>query len=678
MDWYMSSLSSATSGPTDNLLYMYENAYQGFAASLEPEQAEALRKQSYVLGMYEDVPLKLHTTHTPSFLKSQKASTTLGFQRSQHDGSANVRWDLISIPSAVIKSSSEHNSSRRGILMLSCNRFTRYYYVHVEGNTTGVLSPRDHQGHGTHTASTAAGSPVPGAAFLGKVMGTARSMAPHARVAIYKVCWDSNCWNSDILAGMDQAIKDGVDIMSLSLGGSDMFYFDNSVTVGAFTAMEKGIFVSALAGNEGPESGTVKNGAPWIMTVSASSIDRDLPANIFPWQWTTITGLSKYAQAGLDKPVGLVYNKGIHGSNMCLNGTLDPAAVKGKVVLCDRGGNERVEKGLVVRNAGGIGMILANTQTSDRDLASDPHFLRAVMVGVTTGNTMRQYVMSDPNPIVRVTFTPYRLNVRPAPVVAKFSSRGPYNPSVQILKLDVIAPGVDIVSAWTNDAPPTKSPFDKRRVQFNIESGTSMSCPHVSGLAALLRAAHPEWSTSAIKRPITDGKDSSVADPWTLGSGHVDPQEALSPGLVYNLTRDDYMAFICGLNYTIEQVQLVVRDPSVNCSRKFSNLGELNYPSFSVIMNENRTVIDYAREVTNVGAPGSTYQVAIATPRSVAVNVQPMTLAFGPVGDKKRYTVTFAANSTNGTDIDKTYGFITWYNREHRVRTPMVFTYMLS
>ncbi|OWM74396.1 hypothetical protein CDL15_Pgr013300 [Punica granatum] len=633
MDWYMSSLSSATSGPTDNLLYMYENAYQGFAASLEPEQAEALRKQSYVLGMYEDVPLKLHTTHTPSFLK--------------------VKDEF------------------------------GYYYVHVEGNTTGVLSPRDHQGHGTHTASTAAGSPVPGAAFLGKVMGTARSMAPHARVAIYKVCWDSNCWNSDILAGMDQAIKDGVDIMSLSLGGSDMFYFDNSVTVGAFTAMEKGIFVSALAGNEGPESGTVKNGAPWIMTVSASSIDRDLPANIFPWQWTTITGLSKYAQAGLDKPVGLVYNKGIHGSNMCLNGTLDPAAVKGKVVLCDRGGNERVEKGLVVRNAGGIGMILANTQTSDRDLASDPHFLRAVMVGVTTGNTMRQYVMSDPNPTVRVTFTPYRLNVRPAPVVAKFSSRGPYNPSVQILKLDVIAPGVDIVSAWTNDAPPTKSPFDKRRVQFNIESarttsraprnfsihimhdatGTSMSCPHV---------------LDNTRRPITDGKDSSVADPWTLGSGHVDPQEALSPGLVYNLTRDDYMAFICGLNYTIEQVQLVVRDPSVNCSRKFSNLGELNYPSFSVIMNENRTVIDYAREVTNVGAPGSTYQVAIATPRSVAVNVQPMTLAFGPVGDKKRYTVTFAANSTNGTDIDKTYGFITWYNREHRVRTPMVFTYMLS
>ncbi|PKI73648.1 hypothetical protein CRG98_005889 [Punica granatum] len=639
MDWYMSSLSSATSGPTDNLLYMYENAYQGFAASLEPEQAEALRKQSYVLGMYEDVPLKLHTTHTPSFLKS-------------------------------------------------CNRFTRYYYVHVEGNTTGVLSPRDHQGHGTHTASTAAGSPVPGAAFLGKVMGTARSMAPHARVAIYKVCWDSNCWNSDILAGMDQAIKDGVDIMSLSLGGSDMFYFDNSVTVGAFTAMEKGIFVSALAGNEGPESGTVKNGAPWIMTVSASSIDRDLPANIFPWQWTTITGLSKYAQAGLDKPVGLVYNKGIHGSNMCLNGTLDPAAVKGKVVLCDRGGNERVEKGLVVRNAGGIGMILANTQTSDRDLASDPHFLRAVMVGVTTGNTMRQYVMSDPNPIVRVTFTPYRLNVRPAPVVAKFSSRGPYNPSVQILKLDVIAPGVDIVSAWTNDAPPTKSPFDKRRVQFNIESGlplfdfSLLLCTHLMPVGFLryhqlgLHRGHHVLDNT--RRPITDGKDSSVADPWTLGSGHVDPQEALSPGLVYNLTRDDYMAFICGLNYTIEQVQLVVRDPSVNCSRKFSNLGELNYPSFSVIMNENRTVIDYAREVTNVGAPGSTYQVAIATPRSVAVNVQPMTLAFGPVGDKKRYTVTFAANSTNGTDIDKTYGFITWYNREHRVRTPMVFTYMLS
>ncbi|OWM74397.1 hypothetical protein CDL15_Pgr013301 [Punica granatum] len=91
-------------------------------------------------------------------------------------------------------------------------------------------------------------------------------------------------------------------------------------------------------------------------------------------------------------------------------------------------------------------------------------------------------------------------------------------------------------------------------------------------------------------------------------------------------------------------------------------------------MNENRTVVSYSRELTNVGTPGSNYRVAIVAPPFVSLNVQPRRLAFGPVGEKKRYTVTFTANDTNGTNIDKTYGSITWHNREHRVRSPMIFT----
>lgn len=342
--------------------------------------------------------------------------------------------------------------------------------MHADGNVSEVLSPRDHHGHGTHTASTATGSPVQNATFLGKVMGTAQGMAPHARVASYKVCWDG-CYNADIIAGMDQAIKDGVGIMSLSLGGLDLAYYTSPIAIGAFAAMERGVFVSTSAGNEGPGLGTVCNGAPWIMTVGASSLDRDYTAYVSLGNGQQLVGSSKYTGAGMHKPVGLVYNKGTNGSNLCLAGTLDPAAVRRKVVLCDRGENGRMEKSTVVRDAGGIGMILANTPQDGESLLADPFLLPTVMVGNMAGNKIRRYVISDRNPTAQIPPTPYRLNVRPTPVVAEFSSRGPYSPSVQILKPDVIGPGVDVVAAWAKDVPPTLFEFDKRRVEFNIISG---------------------------------------------------------------------------------------------------------------------------------------------------------------------------------------------------------------
>lgn len=211
-----------------------------------------------------------------------------------------------------------------------------------------------------------------------------------------------------------------------------------------------------------------------------------------------------------------------------------------------------------------------------------------------------------------------------------------------------------------------------------------MACPRISGISAPLKVAHPEWSPGAIKsalmtttyihddtqRPITDGADNSVAGPWTMGAGHVDPQKALSPGLVYNITRHDYVAFICSVNYTAKQVQMIVRDPSVDCSRKFSDLGELNYPSFVVAMSKNRMVVHYTRELTNVGAPGSTCRLAVVAPPSIAVKVKSSRPVFGSVGDKKRYTVTF---TTKGSDINGKCGSITWKNRDHRVRSPVVF-----
>lgn len=236
------------------------------------------------------------------------------------------------------------------------------------------VSPRDRDGHGTHTASTAAGSHVGNASLLGYASGTARGMAPTARVAAYKVCWTDGCFASDILAGMDRAIEDGVDVLSLSLGGGTAPYFHDTIAVGAFAATERGIFVSCSAGNSGPTKASLANVAPWIMTVGAGTLDRDFPAYALVGNKKQFSGVSLYSGKGMgSEPVGLVYyNKSLNQSgSICMPGSLDPGLVRGKVVVCDRGINARVEKGKVVRDAGGVGMILANTAASGEELVAE-------------------------------------------------------------------------------------------------------------------------------------------------------------------------------------------------------------------------------------------------------------------------------------------------------------------
>ena len=136
------------------------------------------------------------------------------------------------------------------------------------------LSPRDAEGHGTHTASTAAGSVVEGASFHGLAAGVARGGAPHARIAVYKALWRGDSTDAALLAAIDDAIHDGVDVLSLSIGGFTEYSF------GALHAVQKGITVVYSGGNDGPRPQTVGNNAPWVITVAASKIDRSFPTVI--------------------------------------------------------------------------------------------------------------------------------------------------------------------------------------------------------------------------------------------------------------------------------------------------------------------------------------------------------------------------------------------------------------
>lgn len=487
-DWYSSQLQSDSS-----LLYTYNDAYHGFAASLDSDQADSLRRSDSVLGVYEDTLYTLHTTRTPEFLGLDTAfdsHNTQVLDRASNDVIVGVldtgvwpeskSFDDSGMPEipAKWKGKCESGPDFKPTLcnkkLIGARSFSKGYRMASEKKPTEVVSPRDIDGHGTHTASTAAGSPVGNASLLGYAPGIARGMATRARIAAYKVCWSVGCFGSDILAGLDQAITDGVDVLSLSLGGGSAPFYRDTIAIGAFTAVEKGIFVSCSAGNSGPSRASLANVAPWIMTVGAGTIDRDFPAYAVLGNKNQFTGVSLYSGEGMgDKPVGLVYNKGGNStSNMCFPGSLEPDFARGKVVVCDRGVNARVEKGAVVRDAGGVGMIIANTAMSGEELVADSHLLPAVAVGKKAGDLIREYVRSDSNPTAVLSFGGTVLNVKPSPVVAAFSSRGPNTVNPQILKPDVIGPGVNILAAWSDAVGPTGLVTDTRKTQFNIMSGT--------------------------------------------------------------------------------------------------------------------------------------------------------------------------------------------------------------
>ncbi|XP_061361702.1 subtilisin-like protease SBT1.8 [Gastrolobium bilobum] len=705
-DWYSSILHSS-----DSLLYAYTTAYNGFAATLDPQQLHALRNSDSVVGVYEDTLYTLHTTRTPEFLGLQAHSGLLeDLYQASHDVVIGVLdtgvWpesqsfhdsQMPQIPTrwrGHCESALDFNPSLCNNKLIGARSFSRGYLMASGGGyirkAREPASPRDRDGHGTHTATTAAGSAVDNANLLGYATGTARGMAPQARLAAYKVCWTDGCYASDILAGMDQAIQDGVDVLSLSLGGSQAPYYRDTIAIGAFAAVERGIFVSCSAGNSGPRSGSVANVAPWIMTVGAGTLDRDFPAYAMLGNGKHFAGVSLYSGGGMgDEPVGLVYfdEKTNSSSSICMPGSLDPEIVRGKVVVCDRGLNARVEKGAVVRDAGGVGMILANTAASGEELVADSHLVPAMAVGRSGGDEIREYAASDPNPTAVMRFGGTVLNVKPSPVVAAFSSRGPNGITPQILKPDVIGPGVNILAAWTDAVGPSGYQ-DTRKTHFNILSGTSMSCPHISGLAALLKAAHPDWSPSAIKSalmttaythdntdsPLRDAMGEAFSTPWAYGAGHVNPLKALSPGLVYDASTQDYIAFLCSLDYNPQHLQLIVKRPQVNCSMKFTDPGELNYPSFSVVFGSNR-VARYTRTLTNVGPPGSVYDVAVNGPSMVGITVNPTRLVFREVGERQTYTVSFESKRDVDDSVTSEFGSIMWSNEQSQVRSPVAFAW---
>jgi len=513
--------------------------------------------------------------------------------------------------------------------------------------------------------------------------------------------------DSDILAGFDRAVADGVDVISVSIGGGSgvtaPFYLD-PIAIGSYGAVSRGVFVATSAGNEGPTSMSVTNLAPWLATVGAGTIDRNFPSEIVLGDGRRLSGVSLYSGKPLANSSLPLYYPGRTGgisASLCMENSIDPSLVKGKIIVCDRGSSPRVAKGMVVKEAGGAAMVLTNGDANGEGLVGDAHVLPACALGEKEGDAVKAYAANASKPTATISFGGTVVGVKPAPVVASFSARGPNGLVPEILKPDFIAPGVNILAAWTGATGPTGLEGDTRRTEFNILSGTSMACPHASGAAALLRSAHPGWSPAAIRSAlmttaiVTDNRGGPVGDeaepgrvatPFDYGAGHITLGKALDPGLVYDAGEDDYVAFMCSIGYEPNAIEVVTHKP-VTCPASTSRANggspsgsDLNYPSISVVLrsgNQSRTV---TRTVTNVGAQASatyTSRVQMAsTGAGVTVSVKPQKLVFSPGAKKQSFAVTVIAPSAPATAAP-VYGFLVWSDGGgHDVRSPIVVTWL--
>jgi subtilisin family serine protease len=725
-DWYASTLKSITAStklqseaepdPTTRIIYNYDTAFHGFAALLSEAEAEQLESIPGVLSVVPEKIYELHTTRSPQFLGigSEVANNIWSSSLGDHDVIAGVLDTGIwpESPSFSDKGLGPVPARWKGVCEVGrgfttkhCNRKiigARMFYKGYEAaagsinETSEVKSPRDQDGHGTHTAATVAGSAVPDANLFGYASGTARGMAPRARIAAYKVCWTGGCLSSDILAAVDRAVADGVDVLSISLGGGVSSYYRDSLSIAAFGAMEMGVFVACSAGNGGPDPVSLTNVSPWIITVGASTMDRDFPATVKLGNGMNFTGVSLYKgrdNLSSQKQYEVVYMGGNVSipdpKSLCLEGALDPHVVSGKIVICDRGISPRVQKGQVVKDAGGVGMILANSAANGNELVADSHLLPALAVGDAAGKAIKQYSKTVTRPTATLAFQGTKVGIKPSPVVAAFSSRGPNFLTLEILKPDVVAPGVNILAAWSGNVGPSSLSTDPRRVQFNILSGTSMSCPHVGGVAALIKATHPDWSPAAIKsalmttayvhdntfQPLKDSSTGELSTPYDHGAGHIHPTRAVNPGLVYDINPDDYFEFLCTQELTPIQLKAFSKTKNRTCKNKIASPGDLNYPAISVVFKERpASVVTQRRTVTNVGTPVSTYTVNVTPFKGATVVVEPRILHFTKQSQRLTYKVTFKAKNPESAPE---FGSLTWSDGTHSVRSTVALTWLV-
>ncbi|XP_047331645.1 cucumisin-like [Impatiens glandulifera] len=674
------STGTRSSKSSPKLIYSYKNNFNAFVALLTNDEVQKILLTKGVISVFPNKINHILTTRSWDFIgfpQTVKRQNTV-----ESDIIIGVLdtgiWPESNsfIDEGFGPPPSKWKGSCEGLTNFTCNNKiigARYYNKDKDFNKDDIESPRDTDGHGTHVASIIAGGLV-STSFYGLSNGTARGGVPSSRIAVYKVCWSSGCLSSDIMTAFDDAINDGVDIISYSLGQHIVSnYFNNVLYIGSFHAMTKGILTTMAGGNNGPGMGTIGNISPWALTVAASRTDRKFITNLKLGDGTTLEGIS----VNTFDPNGffpIVHAANVKRRGFCLpsfrfcrSKSLNPRLVKGKIIVYDE-----LHTGEAALLAGAVGMVLIRENISS--ITANIYSLPTTLVGYEDGRQILNYINRTRKATANIMKS-YEIVDEFAPYISPDSSRGPNTLTFGILKPDLSAPGDNILAAWTLANSPTNLKIDRRRVPYSIQSGTSMACPHVSAAAAYVKSFNPSWSPSAIKSALmttafTMSAMKTLEKEFGYGAGLINPIAAIDPGLVYDANKEDYIQFLCSLGYTNQQMHYLTGDNST-CTEFVKQYDwNLNMPSFCFLTLPLKSFkVTFLRKVTNVGLTSTTYNVKIDSSEKLKIHVFPDTISFTGVGQTQSFTVTVEGIIPPSTIVSAS---LSWVDVTHKVRSPIV------
>lgn len=730
-------------GGTYTKLYSYRHLINGFAVHVSPEQAEILRRAPGVKSVERDWKVRRLTTHTPQFLGlptevwptgggHDKAGEdiVIGFVDSgiypYHQSFAAHEIEPYGpVPKYRGKCEVDPDTKRSFCngKIVGAQHFAKAAIAAGAFNpSVDYASPMDGDGHGSHIAAIAAGNNGIPVRLHGYEFGKASGMAPRARVAVYKALYRFfGGFVADVMAAIDQAVHDGVDILNLSVGpnsppAATKTTFLNPFDVALLSAVKAGIFVAQAAGNGGPFPKTVLSYSPWITSVAAAIDDRRYKNHLFLGNGKILSGIGLSPATHPNKTYALVSSNDVLLDSSVIRFSpsdcqrpevLNRRLVEGNILLCGYSFNfvvgtasiKRVSETAKSLGAAGFVLVVENITPGTKFDPVPSSTPGIVITDVSKSLELINYynISTSRDWTGRVKSFAAKGSIgdglkpilhKSAPQVALFSARGPnikdYSfQDADLLKPDILAPGSLIWAAWARNG--TDEP-NYEGEGFAMISGTSMAAPHIAGIAALIKQKHPRWSPAAIKSALmtttttidrgggplqaqqyTGSSEETTlvtATPFDYGSGHVDPRAALDPGLIFDAGYSDYLGFLCttpGIN--AHEIMNYTHSP---CNYSIGHPSNLNTPSVTISHLVGTQTV--TRTVTNV-AHEETYTITARMAPAIAIEVSPPAMTLLP-GASRKFSVTLTPRSLTGS-----YSFgevLLKGTRGHKVRIPVV------
>ncbi|MEW5985099.1 MAG: S8 family serine peptidase [Chloroflexota bacterium] len=548
-------------GRTVSVLHSYQYAFNGFAIELTPAEAQTVAGLDGIKRLFRNQLYEPLTDAGPAWIGAPGVwdGSGTGLPGTEGEGviagviDTGINDGHPSYADVGDDGYDHTNPFGAGVYVGWCDPANPNYDPTLEctDKLIGMWSypdsgndPRDDDGHGSHTSSTVAGNHIYSATLSAATITIERDIsgvAPHANIIAYDAC-AGGCPSTALVASIDQAVADGVDVINYSISGGSNPYSDPQ-ELAFLDARAAGVFVAASAGNSGPGALTTNHQGAWLTTVAASTHNRAFLNSL-----VDLTGGNTTPPADIEGrsitsgygPAEILY-AGDYGDPLCPIGAFAPGTFSGEIVICDRGTYARVDKGQAVLDGGGGGMVLVDNISGSviGGMLSDPHVLPALHIPYDVGQDLIAWVQDGgASHTGTITGTTMDLNDVHGDIISAFSSRGPSSTLGDLIKPDVTAPGVDILAAYVDPEV------------YNVISGTSMSSPHTAGAGALMKALHPDWTPAEIQSAlmstgVTDVlKEDAItaADPFDMGAGRIDVSAAGSTGLVLDETYDNYLA----------------------------------------------------------------------------------------------------------------------------------------